>query len=513
MTNFEQEVPLTHFMDMAYNMDRYTTPGSTAEWLERWASQEFHERVSHATAEILSRYGTLVARRKYELLSELPFAFSTIYYDEAERNLADWERLLEDTQSVYDSLDQATRTSFFEMVLHPVLAGKTVVDLYTKVALNRLYYAQGRTSTNLLAQQANDLFSKDAEITERYHSVHGGKWDHIIDQVHIGYTSWNDPADNTNVMPSLSYVQDTNNSGALGVSIQGSEAAYPEKNSLNLLSVDPYMPPTESRYIDVFARKNGTFTYTLSSNASYVTVLEEELSLTAPGNKSDCRNIITVDWETAPSGLSLVELTVTADDNSAMTLVLPVNKTSVLAGFSGFVESNGVISIEASHYTTAETKNGVEYIDIPDYGRTLSGVKPWPVTMGTQYSGTGPALRYSVYITTSSSTPRLIVSLGASHNHDPTRYIKFAYSLDGAEPVTVRPVSTVPPYKEGKDWRKAVVENGWTSTIELGTEMTIGVHEVSLWLLEPGVVLQKVVLDLGGYKATALGPPESRKIG
>ena len=503
---------MTHFMDMAYNMDRHKTPESTTEWLKRWAAREFNERISSTTADILNRYGTLIARRKYELLSELPFAFSTVHYDEAERNLADWEDLLAQAQGVYNSLDQATRTPFFEMVLHPVLAGKTVVDLYTKVAFNHLYHAQGRASTNLVAQQAHDLFTQDSEIEDRYHGVKDGKWNHFVNQVHIGYTSWNDPVDNTNVMPSLNYTENPDSSEAMGVAVQGSTAAYPESDSLTLLSVDPYMPPAESRYIDIFSRKNETFTYTISSNESYVTVSNKKGSLTAPGNKSDTRSIVTVDWDSAPDGLSLVELNVRASDDSETTVMLPVNKTSVPADFTGFVESNGIISIEASHYTSAETKNGVSYVEVPHYGRTLSGIKPWPATMDTQYSNTGPALRYSMYTTTSSTAPRLIVSLGASHNHDPTRHIKFAYSLDGAEPVTVRPVSTAPPYKEGNAWRKAVVENGWTSTIELDAEIETGVHELSLWLLEPGVVLQKVVLDMGGYKTTALGPPESMKV-
>jgi hypothetical protein len=119
---------------------------------------------------------------------------------------------------------------------------------------------------------------------------------------------------------------------------------------------------------------------------------------------------------------------------------------------------------------------------------------------------------HSMYTTTPSMEARLIVSLGASHNHDPTRYVKFAYSLDDAEPVTVRSLFTVPPYQEGEEWRKAVVKNGWTSTIELGAEIAIGAQELPLWLLEPGVVLQKVVLDLGGYKTTVLGSPESIRI-
>ncbi|PLB54690.1 hypothetical protein P170DRAFT_442744 [Aspergillus steynii IBT 23096] len=499
------EVPLTHFMDMAYDMDRFTSPDATTDWLQHWAAGEFNQRIANRTADILNQYGILVARRKYELLSQTPFAFSTIYNDEAETNLAQWETLLARTQSVYNSLDQATRTPFFEMVLHPVLAGKTVVDLYTKAALNELYHQQGRTSTNRLAQQVRDLFAEDAAITERYHSVKEGKWRPIMNQAHVGYSSWNDPVDNTNVMPALRYIADSQGAQGLGVAVQGTAASYPDQETLRLLSMDPYMPPTESRYIDIFARKNTTLSFSISSNTSSVTVSPSTGSLSSPGNGSDIRSIITVDWTSTEPGLSHTELKVQASDGSTATLVLPVNHTVVPSTYTGFIESNGIISIEASHYTSASAQNGVSYIKLPYYGRTRSAIKPWPVTMGTQSPTTGPALRYALYTTTASSRARLIISLGASHNHDPTRWIKFAYSLDGATPVTIRPVSSAPPYKEGQAWQRAVVENGWTSVVELAGVVGTGAHELSLWLLEPGVVLQKIVLDMGGVSELDAG--------
>ncbi|OKP08353.1 hypothetical protein PENSUB_5720 [Penicillium subrubescens] len=130
---------------------------STTDLFKHWAANELNQRIADRTADILNQYGTLVARRKYELLSQLPFAFSTTYYDETANNLAQWRDLLDQTQRVYDSLDQATQASFFEMGLHPVLAGKTVVDLYTKAALNGLCYRQGRISTNRLVQEVHDF--------------------------------------------------------------------------------------------------------------------------------------------------------------------------------------------------------------------------------------------------------------------------------------------------------------------------------------------------------------------
>ena len=67
VSNGSQEIPLAHFMDMAYDMDRHTTPDTTTEWLERWSAKEFGANIAQSTTEILNDYGTLVGRRKYEL--------------------------------------------------------------------------------------------------------------------------------------------------------------------------------------------------------------------------------------------------------------------------------------------------------------------------------------------------------------------------------------------------------------------------------------------------------------
>ncbi|KAJ5886154.1 uncharacterized protein N7473_008828 [Penicillium subrubescens] len=71
------------------------------------------------------------------------------------------------------------------------------------------------------------LFAEDAAITERYHNIKGGKWRPVMNQVHLGYTSWNDPVTNTNVMPALNYVADPEGVQGIGVAVQGSAASYP----------------------------------------------------------------------------------------------------------------------------------------------------------------------------------------------------------------------------------------------------------------------------------------------
>lgn len=62
---------------------------------------------------------------------------------------------------------------------------------------------------------------------------------------------------------------------------------------------------------------------------------------------------------------------------------------------TGFVEGDGAIAIEAAHATRNTSVGEVAWTEIPNYGRTLSGMTPWP-RLGnneTNYTaGAGPSL-------------------------------------------------------------------------------------------------------------------------
>jgi hypothetical protein len=39
-----------------------------------------------------------------------------------------------------------------------------------------------------------------------------------------------------------------------------------------------------------------------------------------------------------------------------------------------------------------------------------------------------------------------------------------------------------------------------------------GMHTLKIWMVDPGVVLQRIIIDCGGLKPSYLGPLESKKI-
>lgn len=160
----------------------FDTPGSTREWLKSWSARQFGESAAEASADIMTTYGKLTARHKYEDLSRTPFAFHSSNYDEVELNYKEWTDLVVQAQGVYDKLPAANQDSFFEVVLHPVLAGKTVYEIYSKVALGSRYSTEKRISTNKLAKDVQAAFTEDQAITRRFHTLRGGKWNHFMDQ-------------------------------------------------------------------------------------------------------------------------------------------------------------------------------------------------------------------------------------------------------------------------------------------------------------------------------------------
>jgi hypothetical protein len=496
---------------MAYDMSAFQTASSTSNWLQLWATREFGSSVASSTASIIATYGKLIVRRKYELLNQSPFLYNIFNYNEAENVLLEWQALERQTQAVYDTLDADTQTSFFEMVLHPVMAGRVVQQVYINAARNAAYAKQKRMSTNTLADDVKSTYAQDAVIQKRYHSLLDGKWNHVMDQLHFGYDNWQDPTANT--MPAVTTISTiAPSTGLLGVSVQGSSASMPGDAAPDLLSLSPYTP--ENRTIDIYARGSGSVAFTITPSVPYITVTPSSGTISYPSGTSDIRAIIHVDWTKAPTGNSTATLSIKPHNNGTQVLLtLPLTKDVLPPDFKGYVQANGAIAIEMQHFTSRTPgSNGATVDVIPDYGRTDSGLTLLPISAGTQTPSTGPKAIYTFYATSTSPAANLTVYMPPSFNVDPQAPFRYAFALDNGTPTVVSPVPSSTLGAMPRDWRDSVVNGARVVTSGLG-RVERGVHRLNLWLLEPGTVVQRVVLDMGGLEASYLGPPESVRVG
>jgi hypothetical protein len=95
--------------------------------------------------------------------------------------------------------------AWFQLVEHKVRAMANLYRLYYAVAWNRRLAALADGRANAFADDAEAAWREDQALTDAYHALAGGKWDHMMDQAHIGYTTWQQPE--RQIMPEVRRVR------------------------------------------------------------------------------------------------------------------------------------------------------------------------------------------------------------------------------------------------------------------------------------------------------------------
>ena len=373
-----------------------------------------------------------------------------------------------------------------------------MTELYITVGKNHLYASQGRASANDLAVKAQALFQADADLSATYnHTLAGGKWDHMMDQTHIGYTTWRDPP--TNIMPNVNTIE-VPVAAKLGVAVEGSRDAWPGSSSTPALpQIDVFNQ--QRRYIEIFDRGQTTFEFTAKASEPWVSVSTTQG--TVEKNK-DQRLLVSVDWSKAPKGTNTAFVKITgAGDEVKVSVEAFHPETPARAALQGFVETNGYVSIEAEHYTKTDA-GPVRWEKISDYGRTLSSMTIFPVTAeSVAPPRNSPCLEYKMYLFKAGKV-NVEAILAPTLNFVPGRGLRYAVSFDDQPPQVVDALS----HNSTEDWSESVKDSvrKVTSTLDAGAP---GYHTLKFCMVDPGVVLEKIVVDAGGVKPSYLGPPES----
>ena len=496
------EFPISFFLDYAWNPDKYSAK-DLPEYYKSWAKEQFGSEHINEIAHILARYTKYNSRRKPELLS--PETYSLINYCEAKTVVKDYNQLAEEAQQIYDSLPEEYKAAFYQLILYPVEACANLNELYVTAAINYLYAKQGRVETNDLAIKVKDLFDKDAELSHYYNKVMAnGKWDHMMDQTHIGYTYWQQPEQNN--MPEVKET-DINTNAKMGVAIEGSEKWFPEnKDDLTLPVFDKFNK--QKYYIEIFNQGKTPFVYSIQTGEPWVMVNRTKGKI-----KTQERLWLSVDWEKAAEGENFVPVTITGTEGSKVVVQTIINNPSSPAADieNCFVESNGYISIEAPHFTNTVYDGNISWLVIPNLGRTLSAVTPVPVTSSEQTPGDDdPHLEYQVYLFDKGEV-KVDAYLSPTLNfHNTSNGIRYAVSFDDEKPQIINMTSNPNPPDLNHDpvWNRWVANNINIQESKHKINKP-GIHTLKFWMVDPGVDLQKIVIDCGGVKPSYLGPPES----
>jgi len=494
------EFPIEFFLDYAWSPEKWPQT-RVQEYTELWAKREFGSDHAKAIAHIMEAYTKYNGRRKPELLGPDTFSpnlFSLTDYDEAATVVADYNNLADEADKVYQQLPAEYKDAYYQLILYPVKACATLNEMYYNVRLNWLYAAQGRVSANDAAARAKMLFDNDAALSRFYNlTMSGGKWNHFMDQLHIGYVGWHDTF-GKNTLPELKEV--TPLPGALlGVAIEGSKDAWPGAPAEAILpEFNPYQKL--SHYIDVFSRGSTPVEFTLQAGEPWIRVTQSSGTI-----EKDLRIRVNIDWSHAPTGLHRAPITI--HDKNGVSIIVQVLLNNPAQPkpdkIKGFVETAGYVSMEAEHFTKAISNPPVTWQILPDYGRTLSAVTAFPVTSSAQQpGGDSPHLEYDMYLF-STGNVKVNVYVSPTINFKEGDGLHYGISFDDEKPQVMTTDA-----KNNHDWEESVKDNIRILTSE-HVITAPGQHTLKFWMIDPTVVLQKIVVNVGGLKPSYLGPPES----
>jgi hypothetical protein len=513
------EIPISFVMSLAWDMNAMTL-GDLPGFLEPFFARTFSTALAKPCADLILRYDKLVGLRKHEHIE--PETFSLINYSEASNIQARWNDLLSDAETVNTKISPQTQPAFFQLVLHPIKASQIYVSLQISRARNALYALQRRNTANHFFEKSISLFKSDFALSEEYHSLLDGKWNHIMRQPHLGYRStWHAPS--RDMLSGLCLVQTSQASnpiaGHMGVAVDGhagvrpglcneeSDRTHPSRRDLvagvTMRVMERY--GMGERGFETFLRGPKKVEWRVASPVAWMCVRPASGVLDPNVEDHDCRVRVEVDWDAVPEGFDgEVILVVESDLGDYEHVHVPVQHRSIPQNFTGHVESDRSVSIPATHYTNKDELG----VWIHKYlGREEGGAITFRQDSQTDVKSCELVYPFYIFTPTRQAVVKLYFTLTLDTH--PTSRATYSIALDAQDLGMHELVQS--PGRKGElppGWLECVMDCVWIKTHEVDLS-EIGAHILKVSLYDENMALEKVIIDLGGVRESYLGPPES----
>ncbi len=518
------EIGIEHFMQMAWDISAFEE-NDPAGFLKDWASRDFGKQYAFRIAGIMAKHYELgYARRPEHMVmykgrtKKYTYDWFSItnYNDEAQKRVDEYDKLIKETDEVYDLLPVEMKDSFFQMVVYNVKGAALHNKKVIYAQKSHAYGQQNRASAAVYAGMAQQAENDIHELIKHYNTelvTVGDKWDHMASLPGPWGAQWQQWA-----MPPLSDYPG-NGDPEMKVAIEGGD-----KTTLPGFSVYN----KDKRFIDLYNTGNGVVYWSSNLSADWIKLSESS------GFINDEKRIwVTIDWDKAPKGRDEDGLVTfnwsssTSDVWMSYENMSESEKEEYRAGtitnkgpgsffdinlnvfnplkpsaesVTGFVESNGYISIEAEHYSRKVDKPNASWNIIKGLGRTGSSITVLPTDIDSNVSlddiiSKSPVVQYDLY-TFSEGEAIINFNCIPSNPINADYGLRLAAAVDNAKPIIVS--------RGGRN----VIDNLMKikAKLDMGNE---GPHKLKIWMVDPGLVIDKIIIDTGGLKDSYLGPPES----
>jgi len=504
------EICTEFFLKLGWDID-FWDHTTLPEYLVQWAGREFGEEYQREVGSILQEYYRLGFVRKpehmgwnqvYPNTQTRMSEFSAFNYgDEAQKRIEAYDTLVDRANTIYARLPSEKRDAFYQLVVYPVRCASLMSQKFLYAQKSHLYTGQDRASANEYAAKAKAAWEAIQAETDYYnHEMAGAKWRFMM--------SWHPRGLPVFDMPSVATIEPWEE-GRMGVVVEGvtelpgwKRGEYCGTDSAPLL-FDVYT--RERRFIDLFSTGSVPLPWAAKTSAPWIRLSESNGCL-----EPEKRLWIEIDWATVPRGETVRGEVVFSGGGSSETVHLGVfNPSSPRPEeITGFVEIDGCVSMHAQHFTNKIDRGGAGWQVVHGLGRTGYAVTVLPTTVPSQISVEemlvkAPELCYLVYIFHPGEFAVSTYCVPTHGLHDECG-LRYALAFDNQRPQIID-VETR-GNEHDKQWQRNVLRGAAINTTRHRLS-TSGYHTLRIWMVDPGVVIDKIVMDAGGVKESYLGPP------
>ncbi|SDG23686.1 glycosyl hydrolase 115 family protein [Epilithonimonas hungarica] len=199
------EFPISFFLEMAWNPKQFNSK-NLLEYTEKWAAQQFGEKNAKEIAGMINLYSKYNRRVTPETLDWKTYSLEN--YNEFETVVNDYRSLALEALRLKEKIPAEYQDAYFQLILYPIDACSNLYEMYYAVVKNRELAAKKDVEANVYADKVKECFDRNAYLDNHYNNViAGGKWQHMMDQMRIGYKAWFDGKEN--IMPEVTRVSES----------------------------------------------------------------------------------------------------------------------------------------------------------------------------------------------------------------------------------------------------------------------------------------------------------------
>lgn len=524
---FSNEYPLSFFLDLAYDFERWgtTNPDAPVEYTKLIVDRVFGDVSAsdkRVICDLLRGYTRITSARRTEAMNDR--VYNAFNYNETFDLLDEIDGLMKKCNKLRERFDGNTEFSFYELVWLPLTANLNVQKMWLLTTLNHAFCEMGSTYAMTLAKQIDECVEFDVKIVEELHSIHGGKWYGMGLSEHVGFNHWCEEECKYPVVGKFK----PGNKERLVVGVKGSAQCTEGKFwTGRVLLMDAFLDPScdeASLFLSTACDKKVKFSVENTCNGLKFSAEEGTVK---PYTLTELK--VKIDRSVIKRG-DAAEFCVHSPDGFAVVKV-PFNRASAFKGenvyhwtgrkefgddvikaniFDRSVNENAFgmnyISIPANGYSRCfASPASASFRKIPDYSRGMDAVKAYPqdVVLGVKNA---PYLEYKVSVPKSGKYD-LTLYTNPSNPFGREPSILVGVSVNGGK---VKKVNMIPegfavgdgnPY-----WSQGVLDNVRKTTVTV--ELKEGVNEINIHAINPNLVLQKIVIceEGAGIPESYLGP-------